>query len=182
MSVAVQPFSGNFIADRNHSSVQFTIAHMRVSRFRASFADVNARLGGDRDNVRLEGSVPVDSISIVEPQDLRDHVVTGEDFFDATRHPELRFRSSRVDFEEDGRVRVTGELELRGVTRPIEASGTFRRPVADPFGTTRGAIELTATIDRRAWGFDWQMAMPDGHDGLGWSVELDARLELVSAE
>ncbi len=179
MAVTAQPFTGAFVADRNHSSVLFSVRHMKVSRFRASFADVDARLAADEEGVRLVGRTRVDSISIADPPELREHVVSGQDFFDAAEHPELRFRSSRVDFGEEGAIHVTGELELRGVTRPVETSGTYRPPVVDPYGISRGAIELAATIDRRAWGFDWQMPLPDGDDVLGWEVELDVRLELV---
>ena len=179
MAVAVKPFTGEFVADRNHSSALFTVQHIKVSRFRASFADVDAHLAADEEGTRLEGRARVDSISIADPPELREHVVSGQDFFDAGEHPEIRFRSSRLDFGDDGSVRVLGDLELRGITHPIEASGTYRPPVADPYGATRAAIELAATIDRRGWGFGWQMPLPDGEDVLGWQVELDVRLELV---
>lgn len=179
MAVAVQPFEGAFIADRNHSSVVFSVRHITVSRFRASFADVDARLATEQDRVRLEGRARVDSISIAEPPEFREHVVSGKDFFDADEHPEIRFRSHRVDFDDDGVIRVSGELDLRGVSRPIEASGTYRPPVTDPFGANRAAIELRTTIDRRNWGFDWQMPLPNGDDALGWEVELDVHLELI---
>jgi polyisoprenoid-binding protein YceI len=152
---------------------------MKVSRFRGSFADVDARLATEQNRVRLEGRARVDSISITDPPELREHVVSGGDFFHADEHPEIRFRSSRVDFDDEGTIRVSGELDLRGVSRPIEASGTYRPPVIDPYGASRGAIELATTIDRRDWGFDWQMPLPDGDDVLGWEVELDVRLELV---
>jgi polyisoprenoid-binding protein YceI len=179
MAVAAQPFEGAFVADRNHSSVVFSVRHIKVSRFRASFADVEAHLATEQDRVRLEGRARVDSISIAEPPELREHVVSGKDFFDAGEHPEIRFRSNRVDFDDEGTIRVSGELDLRGVSGPIEASGTYRAPVADPFGANRAAIELATTIDRRNWGFDWQLPLPDGDDALGWEVELDVRLELV---
>jgi polyisoprenoid-binding protein YceI len=179
MAVATQPFRGTFVADPSHSSAVFSVQHMKVSRFRASFADLAADLAADHEGVRLEGRARVDSISIAQPPELREHVVSGRDFFDAGVSPEIRFNSSLIDFDDDGVIRVEGELELRGVSRPIVASGSYRAPVADPYGASRGAIELTATIDRREWGFDWQMPLPDGDDVLGWEVELDIRLELV---
>src|SRR5437899_2087084 len=115
MAVAAQPFTGAFVADRNHSSVLFSVQHVKVSRFRASFADVDARLAADEEGVRLEGRARVDSISIADPPELREHVVSGQDFFDAGEHPEIRFRSSRVELGDDGNARGVGELGLRGV-------------------------------------------------------------------
>ena len=179
MAVVAQPFIGTFIADPSRSSVLFSVRHMKVSRFRGSFADIDARFAADDEGVRLEGRARVASISLADPPELREHVVSGQDFFDATEHPELRFRSCRVDLDANGAIKVAGELELRGISRPIEASGTYRSPVVDPYGARRAAIELAATIDRRAWGFDWQLPLPDGDDVLGWDVELDVRLELV---
>ena len=76
MAVAAQPFTGAFVADRNHSSVLFSVRHMKVSRFRASFADVDARLAADEEGVRLEGRARVDSISIADPPELRDKVLS----------------------------------------------------------------------------------------------------------
>jgi polyisoprenoid-binding protein YceI len=179
MAVVAQPFTGAFVADPNHSSVLFSVRHIKVSRFRGSFSDIDARFAADDEGARLEGRARVDSISLADPRELREHVVSGKDFFDANEHPELRFRSRRVDLDDNGAIRVSGELELRGVSRPIEARGTYQLPVTDPFGASRAAIELAATIDRRAWGFDWQLPLPDGDDALGWDVELDVRLELI---
>jgi polyisoprenoid-binding protein YceI len=179
MAVVAQPFTGTFVADPNHSSAVFSVRHMKVSRFRASFADLDARFAADEEGVRLEGRARVDSISITDPPELREHVVSGADFFDAGQHPEIRFRSSRIELGDGGTIRVAGELELRGVSRPIEASGAYEPPVLDPYGASRAAIELAATIDRRNWGLAWQMPLPDGDDALGWDVELDVRLELI---
>ena len=179
MASLAQPFAGRFAADRGHSSVVFSVRHMKVSRFRASFADVDARFEADGTAARLEGRAQVDSISITDPTELRQHVVSGKDFFDAGEHPEVRFRSSDVEIGADGAIRVAGELELRGISRSIVATGTYEAPVADPYGANRAAVELKATIDRRNWGFDWQMPLPDGDDVLGWDVEVDVRLELI---
>jgi polyisoprenoid-binding protein YceI len=182
MAVAVQPFSGDFIADSNHSSVQFSVARMKVSRFRASFADVDARLVADGDDVRLEGRARVDSISITEPPELREHVVSGKVFFDATDHPELRLPVESRRLRRGGtrtcerRARAAGRHPADRGERDLPATGRRslrRNPRRD---RTRG------TIDRREWGFDWQMPMPDGDDMLGWKVELDVRLELVSVD
>ena len=169
--------SGTYIVDGVHSSLQFAVEHMRLARFRASFEDVRGRLAADSDGISIEGSAPVQSISIKAPPQLRDHVIRG--FFLADDHPELIFRSTDVELRDDDTARVTGELTMRGVARTITAEGRYRRPIADPYGARRAALELRATIDRRDWGIDWQMPLPDGSDAVGWQVELSANLELV---
>jgi len=87
--------------------------------------------------------------------------------------------STRIKLGDDGSAIVTGELGLRGVSRTITTEGSYRGPIEDPFGSTRLALELRTTIDRRAFGMSWQRALPDGADAVGWEVELTADLELV---
>lgn len=179
MSVATQPFTGTYIVDPVHSSVLFAVRHMRVSIFRASFGDLEAHLVADEDGLRLTGAAPVESVSIKSPKEFRDHVVYGSDFFDAGNHPQISVRSTDIVLGEDGAVTAHGELTIRGVTRPVTAIGSYQPPVEDPFGSRRAAVELTATVDRRDWGLDWQAPLPDGGDGLGYQVEISAHLELV---
>jgi polyisoprenoid-binding protein YceI len=179
MTTATQPFAGTFVADPVHSSVEFAVRHMGVSLFRARFEEVTARLVGTGDAVRLEGSAPVESVSIRSPREFREHVVHGTDFFDAGNHPVLSVRADDVVLREDGTATVRSELTVRGITRPVTATGSFHAPIEGLDGKRRGALELTATVDRREWGMDWQAPLPAGGDALGNEVQLTAHLELV---
>jgi polyisoprenoid-binding protein YceI len=179
MAIAVQPFESSYKLDGNHSSFQFSVTHLGLSTFRASFADIDAQLVADDDGtIALVGHARADSISIVEP-DFRAHVVHGADFFSADDHPLVVFRSMSVELGDERSAVVSGELEIRGVSRAVTATGTFAPTITDPFGVSRAALELSATVDRRDWGMDWQLALPDGTDALGWEVEISVHLELV---
>jgi polyisoprenoid-binding protein YceI len=179
VTTAVQPFATAFTADPDHSSFQAALRHMGVGSFRTSFDDVEARIEPGPGGPRLSGSARVESIAIKRPPEFRAHVVEGAEFFDARNHPEISFVSSALRFGDDGEVELEGTLTMRGVERPITASGSYRAPVDDPYGLRRGAVDLTATIDRRDWGMDFQMQMPGGGDVIGWEVEISAHLELV---
>lgn len=178
MSTAILPFSGTFDLDRTHSSVHFAVMHI-VSTFRASFDDVEGRLVADDAGTTLEASTRVESLSIVDPPEFREHVVRGDDFFHADAHPELSFRSTDVELRDDGSAIVKGELTIRGITHPVLAEGSYRPPTVDPFGTVRAALALHAIVDRRDWDLSWQLPLPDGGDAVGWDVELTAELEFV---
>ena len=178
MATAMRTFAGTYELDRNHSSFQFAVKHLNLSTFRAAFADIDARLAVDDGVLMLEGQASAESISIVEP-DFREHVVRGADFFEADVHPLITFRSTSVVLGDDGSANVSGELTMRGMSRPVTASGTYVPPTEDPFGLSRAALELRATVDRRSWDMNWQLALPDGSDALGWDVEITAHLELV---
>lgn len=176
-----QHLVGTYELDAAHSTVGFGVTHMSVSTFRASFADVEARLVVEGDEIALEGRTRAESVSIGEPPELRDHVVEGRDFFRAGDHPELRFRSTEVELREDGGATVRGQLELRGIGRDVTLEGRYRGPIRDPFGGERVALELQVTVDRRAWDMNWQLQLPDGAEALGWDVDVRADLELVKA-
>src|SRR5688572_11249366 len=104
MSTATQSLTGTFIADPIHSTFQFSVKHMKVATFRAGFDEVEARLA---DGV-LEGRAKVESVSVVNPPELREHLVNSADFFDAGNHPEIVFSSNDVDLADDGTATVRG--------------------------------------------------------------------------
>ena len=176
-TVAVQPFSGTYRALPVPSSFAFAVRHSGVFWYRGSLSDVTATLRGDGDALALEGSARVESISVVEPAAMRASVL-GPEFFDAERHPEITFRSTEVHLDDDGLAEVDGELTIRGVTRPVTASGHYAAPRQASFGEVAG-LQLQTTFDRREFGFDWQMALPGGGDAVGWDVEVDIDLLLI---
>jgi polyisoprenoid-binding protein YceI len=175
-TVAAQPFSGTYRAQPVPSSFGFAVRHSGVFWYRGSLSDVAATLGGEGDALALEGSARVESISVVDPPAMRASVL-GPEFFDAERHPEITFRSTEVRLDGDGRAEVDGELTIRGVTRPLTASGHYAPPRPSGFGEVAG-LQLQTRFDRREFGFDWQMQLPGGGDAVGWEVEVDIDLLL----
>jgi len=176
-SVAVQPFSGTYRAQPEPSTFAFAVRHSGVFWYRGALSDVAATLNGDGDALALQGSARVDSISVVEPPAMRASVL-GPEFFDAERHPEITFRSTAIRLDGDGRAEVDGELTIRGVTRPVTASGHYAPPRQAAFGEVAG-LQLQTSFDRREFGFEWQMALPGGGDAVGWDVEVDIDLLLM---
>jgi polyisoprenoid-binding protein YceI len=177
-TIAAQPFSGTYRADPAHSSFAFSVRHSGVYTFRGSLSDVAATLRANGAAPTLEGSGRVESISVVEPPEFRAQVL-GPEFFDAEHHPEIAFRSTGVRLDSDGRVEVDGELTIKGVTRAIAATGHYEAPRPGPFNSVAAGLALQTTIDRRDFGFAFQMALPDGGDLLGWDVQLDIELRLL---
>jgi polyisoprenoid-binding protein YceI len=175
MSTATQPLTGTFVADPIHSSFQFAVKHMKVATFRAGFDEVEAQL---TDGV-LEGRAKVESVSVTNPPELREHLVNSPDFFAGQ---DIEFRSTDVELADDGTATVQGHLTIKGITKPITATGTYQAPVQDPYGGVRSALELTATLDRREWDLNWQAPLPSGDDVLAWDVTLSVNLELVQQD
>ena len=171
---------GSYTADPDHSSFGFAVRHMTVSTFRGSFSDVSASVVvAETGELRLSGAARVESIAVPSPVDLRTHLLS-EDFFNADRHPQITFESESAQLADDGTVTVAGRLTMRNVTRAVTATGTWSSPVEDPYGNTRAALELTATVDRREYGMTWNLPLPKGGDALGTEVVITAHLELIA--
>ena len=174
MAATATPLSGTYTVDPVHSSFGFAVRYQGVSVFRGSLGEVAATLAGGR----LEGAAQVESISIRTPEQFRAHVL-GPEFFDAADHPEVRFVSDELDLREDGTAKVTGRLTIKGITNPVEATGTWTAPAADAFGNARGHLSLEAVIDRTQWDMNWNVPLPTGGNALANDVALTAELSLV---
>jgi polyisoprenoid-binding protein YceI len=181
MTTAVQPFTGTYQADPVHSSFGFAVNYAGTGKFRGTLEDVSATLAAGDDGLSLEGAARAESISIQDPPQFRAHVL-GPEFFDAESHPEVTFRSTKVELSEDGTARIDGELTIAGTTRPIAAAGTWVEPVPAAGGGLRAGIEVATVIDRRDFGFEWQMELPNGGDALGYDVTLEVNLALFQAD
>jgi len=166
--------TGTFVADPVHSSFGFAVRYQGVSIFRGSLEDVEARLVDGR----LEGSAKVESISIRSPEQFRAHVL-GDEFFDAASHPEVTFASTDFEIGDDGAASVAGDLTIKGISRPVHATGTWTAPAADAFGNVRGHLRLEAVIDRSQYEMHWNVALPSGGQALGNDVTLTIELSLV---
>lgn len=166
--------TGTYVADPVHSSFGFAVKHNGVSLFRGAFEEVDAKL---EDGV-LVGTVKVDSVK-TPIADLKSHLLA-PDFFDAASHSQIEFRSSEIRASEDGSVELEGELTIRGVTRPVRASGTYAQGIGLAGKEVLG-FDLQASIDRRDYGLSWQAPLPNGGDALGWDVRLEVHLELQGA-
>ena len=154
-----------------HSTIGFAIDYM-AGTFQGSFGDVDAELS---DGV-LRGSAKVSSIQVNDPN-LAGHL-QAPDFFDAERHPELKFDSS--DIRRDGdTLTIDGEIEIKGHTEPVEITGEISGPINDPYGGERFGLKLEAKVDRTKFGVDWNNPLPSGEPALSNEVTLRADLQLA---
>src|ERR1700760_1812603 len=168
--------AGNWAADPVHSNISFEVGYAGVNTFRGGFKEFTASLSGDA----LSGSAKVASVDVKDEQ-LNGHLQT-PDFFDGARYPEITFTAT--DLAREGTtVSGSGELTIKGVTQPIEVSGTIAEaPSTDPFGRERLRLRLQATIDRTAFGVSWNAPNQSGGNYLADDVTLIAELAFVRQE
>ena len=125
----------------------------------------------------IEGSVRVENLVTEEPA-LTGHLHS-PDFFDAGNHPELTFKSTSISGGEDGNLRVTGDLTLRGESRPVELDAEIEGIGDGPDGATRMGITATGAIDRSDWGITWNAPLANGALAVAERVKLTLHVEAV---
>jgi len=163
--------AGTWSVDRVHSTVGFAVEYM-AGTFTGTFSDFDASVS---DGI-LKGSAQVASVQVKDPN-LEGHLQSPE-FFDAERHPELRFWSSSIERQGD-ELTIDGQITIKGHTEPVEITGTMSEPIPDPYGGTRFGLKLRTTIDRDKFGVSWNNPLPSGEPALANEVVLTAELQLA---
>jgi polyisoprenoid-binding protein YceI len=168
--------TGTWVGDPVHSHVGFELGYA-TGTFRGTFAPFEARLDVDAEgNAVLVGEARADSVHVLD-ENLTAHLLS-PDFFDAERAPVLRFTSGEIR-RGGSELRIAGDLTIKGVTVPVELEGTIGETFPHPSGSERLPLELGTTVDRRDFGIDWNMELPNGQPALANEVKLTAELFLV---
>lgn len=171
--------AGSWIVDPTHSTLNFGVRHMVVSTYRGQMHSFDASLVSEGDHVSLTGKGAVRNIDVRDSV-LISHLLAPE-FFEAERHPEIRLTSDVIDIDGTS-ITVSAQLTIKGITRSVKLRGAIAGPVEDPFGATRLGLQLEATIDRRDYGLDWNIALSGGGWALGNEVTISAQLEFVRTD
>lgn len=178
-TVAIEIPTGTWSIDPVHSSIGFGVKHFGVSTFRGSFSAASGSLVSDGGALRsVHGTVRVENLVTEEPQ-LTGHLLS-EDFFDAANHAEITFDSTSVEQLEGDRLRINGDLTIRGVTRAVELDAEVEGAGDDPYGNTRLGISATGAIDRTDWGITWNAPpLANGALVVGERVAVTLHVEAI---
>lgn len=185
-AAAVEPASPQAAArvlawriDANHSDVNFRVRHL-VSRVPGTFERWTADLRADpADWSSGSVSVTIDAASINTRQERRDNHLRSDDFFDVANHPTLTFRSRSVTVEGD-RLRIAGDLTIRGVTRPVVLDGEIVALTRGADGSYRVGFNATTRINRHDFGVSWNRAAEGGGVVLADDVDIEINLAAVA--
>ena len=173
MATATEQLQGSYVLDHVHSSASFAVKHMVVSTFRGRFEKFDATLTDGK----LVGTVDVGSI-VVKDENLAAHLQSPE-FFDAERHPELRFESTQISPVDDETFEIAGDLTMNGVTKPITLTAEVQGEETDPWGNERVALEVTGQLNRGDWNMTFNQALGSGNLLVGEKVKLQLDIAAV---
>ena len=153
--------AGDYQIDPAHTRVGFTARHAMVTKVRGTFGEFRGSAHIDADPGRSSTEIVIAANSLNTGQEQRDGHVQGDDFLAVNVYPEIVFRSTSV--EQDGDVhRITGDLTIRDVTRPVTIDFEFTGLAKDPFGNIRAGFEGSTTINRKDWGITFNAALETG--------------------
>jgi polyisoprenoid-binding protein YceI len=169
--------------DHAHSSIDFTVRHLLVSKVRGRFTKWTGTIEIDEQDIarsRFDVAIDVASVDTHEPQ--RDAHLRSGDFFEVDKHPQMTFKSTRVEPRGKDRLTVTGDLTLRGVTREVvldvERSGVIAK---DPWGKRRAGFTATTTINRKDFGVSYNQVLDQGGLALSEDVAVTIEVEATAA-
>ncbi|MEW9873536.1 YceI family protein [Arthrobacter sp. HS15c] len=169
---------GVWTLDMSHSEIGFTVRHAGISKVRGRFTDASAeaRIGESLAEASLHATVKTASFDSGDAN--RDGHVKGPDFFDVETFPEMTFRATSI--EGDGEdYTLTGDLTIRGITKPIELEVEFTGVAVDPFGATRAGFSAEAEISRKEFGLTWNAALEAGGLLVSDKVKINIEAALV---
>ncbi|WP_370646083.1 YceI family protein [Brachybacterium sp. ACRRE] len=172
--------TGTWTVDPDHSRIGFSSRHAMVTKVRGAFNDVAGTIVFDEeDHNRSHVEVTVQMASIDTRSSARDEHLRSADFFDVETHPEMMFRSSRVEEVDEGGFIVSGDLTIHGITRPMSIPLHFVGVDTDPFGNLRAGFEGTRRIDRRDWGVTWNTPLDSGGLLISDRISLEFEMSLI---
>jgi polyisoprenoid-binding protein YceI len=174
--------TGDYTIDPTHSEVGFSVRHAMVTKVRGQFAEYEGALHLDgSDPAKSTAEVRIKVASIDTNQEQRDgHLRTG-DFFDAENHPEITFRSTSAEYLGDDSYRLSGDLTIKGTSKPVSIDFIFNGTATDPYGNQRVGFEGSTVIDRTDWGLSYNAALETGGVLIGEKVTLTFDISAIKA-
>ena len=170
--------------DTAHATAGFKVRHLMVSHVRGHLGPVTGTVSIDEQDLsRSRVEVSVDARGLDSRQPQRDEHLRSADFLDVANHPTVMFRSTRVEAPSGrgGDLRVTGDLTIRDVTRPVTLEVEALPPaIQDPWGNTRRGVSARARINRKDWGLKWNLAIEAGGVAVGDEVAIEIEAEIVA--
>jgi polyisoprenoid-binding protein YceI len=165
-----------------HSSAAFAVRHMMITIVRGHFKNISGALDFDPAHpgrASVEVSIDAASFSTEEPD--RDAHLRSADFLDVAHYPKIQFKSTNVEICGYNKFKLTGDLTIRGVTRPVTLDGEFLGPVDTPFNNTRMGFLATTRIRREDFGVSWNSPMPGGGVVVASDVDITLDVEAIRA-
>jgi polyisoprenoid-binding protein YceI len=167
--------------DPQHSSAQFAVTHLMISKVRGEFHAVNGTVqvdDGDITKSSVEVNIDASTIDTREPD--RDKDLKSDHFLDVAKYPTMAFKSTKVEKEASGHLKITGDLTIHSVTKSVVLDMTAPKPpIKDPWGLQRTAVSGVTKINRQDFGLSYSPTLDNGGLVVGNEVDITLDVEMI---
>jgi polyisoprenoid-binding protein YceI len=174
------PAPGDYVIDQAHTVVSFVARHMMVSKVRGYFREFSGVIHVAEDPLQSWAELAIKAESVDTGTEMRDNHLRSRDFLVSEEHPELIFRTVKLEPGEGPNLRAHGELTVAGVTRPLSLDVEYEGAIPDRSGGTRIAFSASTEIDREEFGITWNQALETGGVLVGRKVKIELEVAAVS--
>jgi polyisoprenoid-binding protein YceI len=165
--------------DPVHSIVEFSAKHLMITTVKGRVTDIEGTIYTDENNpTNSSVEATLKAVSLDTRTDQRDQHLRSADFLDVEKYPEIRFRSTRIQGDKP-KFKLTGDLTIRDVTKPITLDVEFEGETKDPWGGERVGFSATGKIDRREFGLTWNQALETGGVVVGNEIKISLEVQAV---
>ena len=168
--------------DPSHTLVEFSAKHLMITTVKGRFTDVEGFIHADDKDIKnssVEATLKAATIDTRTEQ--RDNHLRSADFLEVEKYPEINFRSTRIEGSKQ-EFKLTGDLTIRGVTRPITLDVTFEGQTKDPWGGERVGFSASGKLDRRDFGLTWNVMLEAGGLTVGNDIKINIEVEAVKVQ
>jgi len=174
--------TGEYTLDVAHTRLGFVARHAMITKVRGAFNDFDGKARIDAENpAKSSVSITIEGASIDTRNEQRDAHLRSNDFLDLANHPRITFNSTKVEPLPGDVYRVTGDLTIRGVTKPVTFDLEFTGSAVDPFGNTRVGLEGSVKINRKDWGVNWNAALEAGGFLVSEEITLEFEISAIKS-
>ena len=168
--------------DPAHSAVEFSAKHLMISTVKGRITDIEGTIYTDeKDPSNSSVEVALKAVSLDTRTEQRDQHLRSADFLHVEKFPEISFKSTRIEGDKEA-FKLTGDLTIRDVTKPITLAVQFEGRTKDPWGGERVGFSATGKLDRREFGLTWNQALETGGVVVGNDIKINLEVEAIKVD
>ncbi len=169
-----------WILDPAHSEISFRVKHLMISNVKGVFTEFSAETSTENDDFSQASiTVNINTASVNTGNADRDAHLRSADFFDAGTFPAINFTSDSLTKKDDENYKLSGELTIRGISKPISLDVEYGGLMKDPWGNVKAGFSVSGKINRKDWGLNWNAALETGGVLVSDEVRISAEVQFL---